>query len=405
MAGYTPNLGLYKKDPVTDGNDTFNIETMLNQNWDKIDQDKKAQDDAAAAHLAESASETVKGHIELATAAETTTGTDNTRAVHPAGLKVELDKKLPLTGGTLTGALNLAHAVKNLIGAQGNIEIVNNGGLPLTIACNMWHEPSAGDKYISAGYKAAKITIGFDGTISAYVTNTTASTANQLITDWQNLLEISPTTGMVAAANFTLNNNVGLYGKNSAGSYGILIKRGADDITYIGESTFNNAVVLQGGDLYFNSYRVYHEGNPPLAGAARVTHNADQSIATYAETALAFNTEVYDTNNLHDTVANNSRLTATVAGRYRISANIRWAASTSGYRAIFFKVNGSIYIAYNQVQPVGAAGATTDQVLTTAWDLALNDYVECFVLQTSGGALSVLNNQSHSAHFMMERVV
>jgi hypothetical protein len=38
-------------------------------------------------------SETVSGNVELATAVETTTGTDATRAVHPAGLKVELDKK------------------------------------------------------------------------------------------------------------------------------------------------------------------------------------------------------------------------------------------------------------------------------------------------------------------------
>lgn len=39
------------------------------------------------------ATEGAAGTVELATAAETTTGTDNTRAVHPAGLKVELDKK------------------------------------------------------------------------------------------------------------------------------------------------------------------------------------------------------------------------------------------------------------------------------------------------------------------------
>lgn len=38
MASNTPNLNLYKKDPVVDGEDTFNIETMLNENWDKIDQ-------------------------------------------------------------------------------------------------------------------------------------------------------------------------------------------------------------------------------------------------------------------------------------------------------------------------------------------------------------------------------
>lgn len=37
MASNTPNLNLLKKDPATDGNDTFNIQTMLNDNWDKID--------------------------------------------------------------------------------------------------------------------------------------------------------------------------------------------------------------------------------------------------------------------------------------------------------------------------------------------------------------------------------
>ena len=49
------------------------------------------------------ASEATKGIVELATAAETATGTDATRAVHPAGLKVELDKKAPLASPALTG--------------------------------------------------------------------------------------------------------------------------------------------------------------------------------------------------------------------------------------------------------------------------------------------------------------
>lgn len=37
MASNTPKLNLLKKDPTTDGNETFNIKTMLNDNWDKID--------------------------------------------------------------------------------------------------------------------------------------------------------------------------------------------------------------------------------------------------------------------------------------------------------------------------------------------------------------------------------
>jgi len=49
---------------------------------------------AAGTAALNNASETVSGIVELATAAETTTGTATNRAVHPAGLKVELDKCL-----------------------------------------------------------------------------------------------------------------------------------------------------------------------------------------------------------------------------------------------------------------------------------------------------------------------
>lgn len=44
MASNTPNLGLYKKDPILDKTDTFSITTMLNENWDKIDEDSKEKD-------------------------------------------------------------------------------------------------------------------------------------------------------------------------------------------------------------------------------------------------------------------------------------------------------------------------------------------------------------------------
>lgn len=37
MAGYTDYLNLYFKNPRTDGSDTFNVQTMMNDNWNKID--------------------------------------------------------------------------------------------------------------------------------------------------------------------------------------------------------------------------------------------------------------------------------------------------------------------------------------------------------------------------------
>lgn len=43
MPTNTDNLGLVKINPATDGNDTFNVETHLNGNWDKIDDDTVAR--------------------------------------------------------------------------------------------------------------------------------------------------------------------------------------------------------------------------------------------------------------------------------------------------------------------------------------------------------------------------
>jgi hypothetical protein len=45
LASNTPRLNLYKKDPVADANTTFNITTMLNDNWDRIDQNVALQAD------------------------------------------------------------------------------------------------------------------------------------------------------------------------------------------------------------------------------------------------------------------------------------------------------------------------------------------------------------------------
>lgn len=39
MGTYTPNKGLYKADPIADAKQTFNITTMLNDNWDKLDEE------------------------------------------------------------------------------------------------------------------------------------------------------------------------------------------------------------------------------------------------------------------------------------------------------------------------------------------------------------------------------
>ncbi|MEK5165752.1 phage tail protein [Paenibacillus sp. FSL R5-0527] len=112
MASNTPNLNLLKKDPATDGNDTFNIQTMLNDNWDKID--------AAVGEVREElkdinvpdASLTQKGITQLSSATDSTA---EDRAATPKAVKAAFDvaaaaqstanMALPKSGGTISGNL------------------------------------------------------------------------------------------------------------------------------------------------------------------------------------------------------------------------------------------------------------------------------------------------------------
>lgn len=105
------------------------------------------------------ASETASGIVELATAAETTTGTDNTRAVHPAGLKVELDKKANATVTTTTQS-GTTYTLA-LADAATDIEFTNAAAVAVTIPTNasvafpvgtiitLWQTTAAGQVTVS----------------------------------------------------------------------------------------------------------------------------------------------------------------------------------------------------------------------------------------------------------------
>lgn len=139
------------------------------------------------------------------------------------------------------------------------------------------------------------------------------------------------------------------------------------------------------------------------APAVRVFHNAAQSIASATETALQFNSERFDqaanaADTMHDTITNNSRLTCRYAGIYLIGGHAQWAASPAGAQ-MYIRLGGATIIGRTLIN------AADYQVmsLTTAYQLAVNEYVELVVRQSTGGALSILSG-SGSPEFWMVRV-
>lgn len=139
---------------------------------------------------------------------------------------------------------------------------------------------------------------------------------------------------------------------------------------------------------------------------ARVTHSTAQTISTgTGVTTLAFNTERWDTDTIHDTVTNNSRLTCKTAGKYLIGCHVTFASNATGSRAAFLMLNGTTYIAITRENTDTGSGFTTCIECTTVYDLAVNDYVECQVQQSSGGNLDVLSAGNFTPEFYMQRLI
>jgi len=134
---------------------------------------------------------------------------------------------------------------------------------------------------------------------------------------------------------------------------------------------------------------------------ARVKNNANISINDSTQTTLTFNTELWDTDTIHDTGSNTERLTCKTAGKYLIVLNLAWAGDVDGYRIAQINLNaGATPICYS-VQ-ISAGTGWLGQIVTTIWDLDVDDYVVADVYHTAGAALNVLHVANMSPEFMMQ---
>lgn len=123
-----------------------------------------------------------------------------------------------------------------------------------------------------------------------------------------------------------------------------------------------------------------------------VYHSTDQSIANATDTALSFDSERYDTDTMHSTVTNNSRVTVNTEGLYTVSAGIEFASNTTGSRQVVIQVNGSSSIAVANT-PSGATLGVVRLSTSTTWYASAGDYFQVLVYQDSGGALNALGVQ------------
>ena len=146
-----------------------------------------------------------------------------------------------------------------------------------------------------------------------------------------------------------------------------------------------------------NYLKVYDMSGSPRG--ARITRTTDQSIASGGYVAISFNSEIFDVGGCCDLVANPTRITCVQAGYYAIFGNVSFTAHATGRRIVAVKYNGGSYIAIVDLPNNGAYA--TKLCVSTLYQLAVDDYIELFVYQNSGGGLDVDTLGDYSPIFAM----
>lgn len=128
-----------------------------------------------------------------------------------------------------------------------------------------------------------------------------------------------------------------------------------------------------------------------------------QSIANAAFVALLFQSEEEDSHGMHDNVTNPSRLTVPTgwAGVWACSASAMFATNGTGGRLITLRKNGAGLVGVCS----GAQAGTTVQSGCTSptrlLRLAVGDYIEAMVFQSSGAALNTVPSTEQAPNLNM----
>jgi len=122
---------------------------------------------------------------------------------------------------------------------------------------------------------------------------------------------------------------------------------------------------------------------------------AVQELANTVATAIVWDYENCDPDNLHSNSTANTKIIIATAGIYYISSYLLFAADADGTRILDIYINGATYA---QNFAPGSASGTVVHV-STVRPLAATDYVEVYGTQNAGGALNVGGANSYKANF------
>ena len=129
---------------------------------------------------------------------------------------------------------------------------------------------------------------------------------------------------------------------------------------------------------------------------AQARNTSSQSIPNNTETAVIFDSEIFDSGSYWAT-GNNTRFTVPNTGKYSISVNVLFHYSPNANVTVKIYKNGSFVYQNDRLSFSNPSNCNAAYIgRTSLIDLTANDYVEIFVNQNSGSAQSIQGNNSET---------
>lgn len=169
---------------------------------------------------------------------------------------------------------------------------------------------------------------------------------------------------------------------------------------------YSTTPTVAAGDVFpaahWNTYvrgNLNHLADPPRC---LVVSTANQTGITTAGAALTFTNEAYDTDAMHSTASNPSRITFITPGYYAGYAIVQLTHSTvaGGYKEVQVVKNGTDIVGASRVE-TNSTAVNTVQTVPFENRFGTNDYVEVKVAHTYTGATldSVANSAGSYTQF------
>ena len=156
-------------------------------------------------------------------------------------------------------------------------------------------------------------------------------------------------------------------------------------MAYSAPPNFTTGQVVTESDMDTLSDDISFLASPPRC---RIYNSAAISVANASVQALTFNSETFDTDTMHSTAVNTSRITFTTAGTYLVGGGIAFAAAAGGTRrAGIIRLGGATVLKQAEIRP--SVGTTYVPVPSELYSFTAGQYVELCAYQDSGAALDV----------------